>query len=94
MDFTWYGPISIILACLEVDTAILAACMPVFWPVVESGFYGIFVTKEVHVTSHRLSEYGDIELAEESASVQTSRGSDIALNKKASSARANFYKGA
>ena len=79
MDFTFYCPISIILACLEIDTAIVAASMPVFWPMLKSGFNVIFVTREIDVTYHWRDDLGDI--VEDTISVRSSRGSDIALNK-------------
>ena len=82
MDFTWYGPISIILASLEVDVAILAASVPVFWPVIESSFPGIFVTREVHVTSQRCLGDNDLEL--ENSSVRSGPESERELGWKPS----------
>ncbi|KAI8959389.1 hypothetical protein F5Y11DRAFT_368106 [Daldinia sp. FL1419] len=50
-DPTWYGPISIILAVLEVDAASVCASVPIFWPVLRNLDWGkIFVTQEVNIT--------------------------------------------
>ncbi|KAF2738066.1 hypothetical protein EJ04DRAFT_67926 [Polyplosphaeria fusca] len=65
-DFTWWYPLTLIISCIEVDFAIMCASMPIFWPaIVESlsQISAIFVTKEIHVTSHqRLDEDPDIEM--------------------------------
>ncbi|KAK1993530.1 hypothetical protein LX36DRAFT_642928 [Colletotrichum falcatum] len=50
IDFPWYAPISIVFACIEVDLAMVASSIPIFWPVIRQAFPGIFVTKEVEVT--------------------------------------------
>ncbi len=52
-DFTWWYPEVLILSSLEVDFAIIAASMPIFWPTVVASWSDIFVTKEVHVTHHQ-----------------------------------------
>ncbi|OTB09854.1 hypothetical protein K445DRAFT_271728 [Daldinia sp. EC12] len=50
-DPTWYGPISIVLAVLEVDAASVCASVPIFWPVLRNlGWGKIFVTQEVDIT--------------------------------------------
>ncbi|KAI1658582.1 hypothetical protein F4813DRAFT_38877 [Daldinia decipiens] len=50
-DPTWYGPITIILAVLEVDAASVCASVPIFWPVLRNLDWGkIFVTQEVDIT--------------------------------------------
>ncbi|TEA17190.1 hypothetical protein C8034_v000593 [Colletotrichum sidae] len=49
LDPMWYGPLSIVLSCVEVDLAMAACSVPIFWPVLRR-FPGIFVTKEVEVT--------------------------------------------
>ncbi|KAL7621744.1 hypothetical protein AAE478_009071 [Parahypoxylon ruwenzoriense] len=50
-DPTWYGPISIVLAVLEVDAASVCASVPIFWPVLRRLQWGkIFVTQEVNIT--------------------------------------------
>ncbi|OTA92211.1 hypothetical protein M434DRAFT_61763, partial [Hypoxylon sp. CO27-5] len=50
-DPTWYGPISIILAVLEVDAASVCASVPIFWPVLRNLDWGkIFVTQEINIT--------------------------------------------
>jgi hypothetical protein len=59
IDFTWWSPIMIILACLEIDLAIICASMPIFWPIIEKSFTAIFVSYEVDVTEERAQdEYG------------------------------------
>ncbi|KAH8648540.1 hypothetical protein BX600DRAFT_116200 [Xylariales sp. PMI_506] len=59
-DPTWYGPISILLACLEVDVSIMCASIPVFWPVVTSRLDRIFVTQEIKIErAHRFSTIDD-----------------------------------
>ncbi|CCF41700.1 hypothetical protein CH063_11903 [Colletotrichum higginsianum] len=50
LDFPWYAPISIVLSAVEVDVAMIASSVPIFWPVLRQRFPGIFVTKEVEVT--------------------------------------------
>ncbi|KAK2031362.1 hypothetical protein LX32DRAFT_671741 [Colletotrichum zoysiae] len=50
LDFPWYAPVSVVLACVEVDLAMVASSIPIFWPVIRQAFPGIFVTKEVEVT--------------------------------------------
>jgi hypothetical protein len=62
MDFTWYAPISIIVSCLEVDTAIIAASMPVCWPQLQKYFPAIFVTHVVEITTERRNSNGELEL--------------------------------
>ncbi|KAH8671058.1 hypothetical protein BX600DRAFT_509764 [Xylariales sp. PMI_506] len=49
-DPTWYGPIEILLAALEVNAASICASVPIFWPVLSNNWSGIFVTQEVKVT--------------------------------------------
>ncbi|ORY70040.1 uncharacterized protein BCR38DRAFT_520903 [Pseudomassariella vexata] len=60
-DPTWYAPVSVVQACLEVDAASICASMPVFWPILSASYDKIFVTREVTIThSHRrLSESGE-----------------------------------
>ena len=82
MDFTFYAPTIVILACLEVDFACIAASMPVFWPMVESGFSAIFVTKEVHIVRHHRDDGREIEL--ESRSGRSSQTSQVTLHPKQS----------
>ncbi|KAH7128150.1 hypothetical protein B0J11DRAFT_430864 [Dendryphion nanum] len=56
LDFTWWYPITLILACLEVDFALMCASMPIFWPVLIESFAQILVVQEVRVTHHRFGE--------------------------------------
>ncbi|KAI3340477.1 hypothetical protein F4824DRAFT_423351 [Ustulina deusta] len=47
MDPTFYAPISIVLAALEVDLASIVASIPIFWPMLTHSWGKIFVTQEV-----------------------------------------------
>lgn len=59
LDFTWRSPLAIVLACLEVNLAIICASMPIFWPIVEQSFSSIFVKFEVQMVEERVSDdYG------------------------------------
>ncbi|KAI0130455.1 hypothetical protein BJ170DRAFT_315599 [Xylariales sp. AK1849] len=59
-DPTWYGPISILLANLEVDLATICASVPVFWPVLTSKLDKILVTQEIKIErEHRFSAIDD-----------------------------------
>jgi hypothetical protein len=50
LDLTYYGPPIFITSVLEVQVAVLAASMPIFWPIIESlGMGTILVVNEVHV---------------------------------------------
>ncbi|KAI0476313.1 hypothetical protein GGR56DRAFT_464727 [Xylariaceae sp. FL0804] len=49
-DPTWYGPLTILLAVLEVDAAAICASVPVFWPVLTLQWGKIFVTQEIVMT--------------------------------------------
>ncbi|KAK8068556.1 hypothetical protein PG996_007668 [Apiospora saccharicola] len=48
-DPTWYGPISIELATLEVNFATICASIPVFWPVLTARLDKVFVTREIKI---------------------------------------------
>ncbi|KAK3700383.1 hypothetical protein LTR37_015994 [Vermiconidia calcicola] len=78
-DPTYWGAIPFILSILEVHFAIIAASMPVFWPVVEDSFKSIFVTTEITVfESHDLTATGgDVEQDNRSTH---SKGSGRALH--------------
>jgi hypothetical protein len=65
LDWTFWCPTMILLSCLEVDLAVIAASMPVFWPMLEASFNGIFVTKEVHITRQVYFEGKEYELEEQ-----------------------------
>lgn len=54
-DFSWWAPLMVILAALEVNIGILAVSCPVFWPMIEQHFFGIIVRHEVEVTSQRVT---------------------------------------
>jgi len=53
MDFTWWYPTPLTIACIEIDFAIICASIPIFWPVMVASLPQIFVTQEVHVTHHQ-----------------------------------------
>ncbi|KAF1928617.1 uncharacterized protein M421DRAFT_420501 [Didymella exigua CBS 183.55] len=57
-DFTWWTPVSIILACLEIDLAIICASIPIFWPVLQKSFSAIFVSHEIEVVETRIKDHG------------------------------------
>ncbi len=46
IDPTWYAPISLVLAALEINVASVCASVPVFWPMLEKHFGKIFITHE------------------------------------------------
>ncbi|KAK7916888.1 hypothetical protein PG985_010496 [Apiospora marii] len=48
-DPTWYGPISVELATLEVNFATICASIPVFWPVLTARLDKVFVTREIKI---------------------------------------------
>jgi len=53
LDLTFFGPPIFIASVLEVQVAVLAASMPIFWPIIESLSMGtILVVNEVTVQSH------------------------------------------
>ncbi|KAI0205534.1 hypothetical protein F4808DRAFT_237262 [Astrocystis sublimbata] len=83
VDPTFYTPIAIVLAALEVELASIVASVPVFWPMLTQSLGAIFVTHEVQVTHHhrRLSgEEHQFELhAPSTRSSRTRRGSDGSL---------------
>lgn len=59
-DPSWYGCESFVLAAVEIDMAVVCATVPVFWPVLQSTGFQIFITKEVKVTSeNRLRSIDD-----------------------------------
>ncbi|KAJ1323012.1 hypothetical protein MN608_11866 [Microdochium nivale] len=49
-DPTWYAPVSVLLAVLEIDCAAICASMPIFWPQIAKHWGGIVVVHEVKVT--------------------------------------------
>ncbi|KAL5448894.1 hypothetical protein PMIN06_007000 [Paraphaeosphaeria minitans] len=53
LDFTWWYPLTMILASLEIDFAIICASIPIFWPLIANSLPQIFVTQEVRVTHHQ-----------------------------------------
>jgi hypothetical protein len=72
-DPTWYGPISLLLAALEVNCASICASVPIFWPMISPYFGAIFITQEVTV-EHEYRDMDDEERKVQSASsAQASR---------------------
>lgn len=59
-DPTWYGPISVELATLEVNFATICASIPVFWPVLTARLDKVFVTREIKIERiHRFETVDD-----------------------------------
>ena len=52
------------LSALEVDLAVICASIPVFWPVLKTAGWEVFITKEVHVESQSRHNSRDSELME------------------------------
>lgn len=73
-DPTWYGPVPIVLAALEVDLAMACASLPVFWPVLQQRMPVIFVTREVQVThSHRRLSSAENDRGKEDEGIEMQR---------------------
>ncbi|KAK1948910.1 hypothetical protein LY78DRAFT_697970 [Colletotrichum sublineola] len=91
LDFPWYAPVSVVLACIEVDLAQVASSIPIFWPVIRQAFPGIFVTKEIKVTCEvrRLEsvELDDDVGAEEGRRSRVSSEASLRQDKPAHNAR-------
>lgn len=49
LDPSFYGTAQLVLASLEVSLAIIAASLPVFWPIMKFGLGNIFVTTVITV---------------------------------------------
>ncbi|KAK1979801.1 hypothetical protein LZ30DRAFT_761582 [Colletotrichum cereale] len=68
LDVTWYTPLPMVLAILEIDVAAICASLPVFWPMLQESMGAIFVTREVKITTETvdtLAEDDDcLEMAE------------------------------
>lgn len=75
-DPTWYAPISIILAVLEIDAASICASIPIFWPVLESQWGHIFVTQEIKITREERYAHDDDEAALASATSHSRTNSE------------------
>jgi len=85
-DFTWFSPEPVILSAVEVVTAILAASMPIFWPVMEAKLLSVFVTHEIVITHQPYDAHG-FELNRSS-----SQGSERSLNRTALDKAAQYYR--
>ena len=82
-DPTWFAPVSIVIAALEIDFASMCASVPVFWPVLEKQFGRIFITQEVVVTREARwpTMYGD-DRSELTRTIEYSRdASELELSK-------------
>ncbi|KAH8200488.1 hypothetical protein TruAng_005381 [Truncatella angustata] len=80
-DPTWYGPISILLAALEINAASICASVPIFWPVLSSGWSGIFVTQEVKITHEsRYIDDEDRDSLTRSGSMHSRNGSESQIS--------------
>lgn len=76
-DPTWYGPISILLAVLEVDAAAMCASVPIFWPTLSDQWGKIFVTQEIKIT--RETRYIDEDESELTGQHHSRAGSEAEL---------------
>lgn len=72
-DWTWYAPLTDVISILEVDVAIIAASIPVFWPMIEDNIGRIFVSQEVRITY----DYNDPTTSELEMDSQSNRSSSI-----------------
>jgi hypothetical protein len=72
VDSTFYSPVPVILGSLEINVAILAASIPIFWPVVKHfGFFKITVVNEVTVESEPRAQFNTRERSGSGASIAT-----------------------
>ncbi|XXH02161.1 hypothetical protein Hte_008529 [Hypoxylon texense] len=94
-DPTWYGPISIVLAVLEVDAASVCASVPIFWPVLRDLNWGkIFVTQEVNITREtRYMEDDEDRLTRDTTHSRTGSEADLGGDsvRKGSRTRDMYY---
>jgi hypothetical protein len=85
-DPTWYGPITMLLAILEINVSSVCASVPIFWPVLTSQWdNGIFVTQEIQITREsRHDEYGEEDSHSlTKRSTHSKSGSDTELSRAA-----------
>ncbi|EFQ34621.1 hypothetical protein CGRA01v4_14058 [Colletotrichum graminicola] len=59
LDITWYTPLPMTLAILEIDVAAICASLPVFWPVLQISMGAIFVTREVEITTETVDTHAE-----------------------------------
>ncbi|KAK1997724.1 hypothetical protein LX36DRAFT_577859 [Colletotrichum falcatum] len=59
LDITWYTPLPMVLAILEIDIAAICASLPVFWPMLQVSMGSIFVTREVKVTTEAAEAHAE-----------------------------------
>lgn len=88
-DPTWYGPITIILAVLEVDSASICASVPVFWPVLSKQLGKIFVTREFAVTREDRLDY---ETINSPRTIRSNFGSEVELQSEKGTAASRLGK--
>ena len=79
-DPSWYAPPIFIFSSLEIDTAILCASIPTFWPIFKGlNLNKIFVTHEVEVrTERRNTHIEERELGCRSSSEGSSSTTELA----------------
>ena len=79
-DPSWYAPPIFIFSSLEIDTAILCASIPTFWPIFKGlNLNKIFVTHEVEVrTERRNTDIEERELGCHSSSEGSSSTTELA----------------
>ncbi|OAA65666.1 hypothetical protein SPI_02453 [Niveomyces insectorum RCEF 264] len=56
-DSTYYAPVTVLLASLEVNLASICASVPIFWPVLRQQVFRVLVTKEVEITRGERYDY-------------------------------------
>ncbi|KAK2007480.1 hypothetical protein LZ32DRAFT_632299 [Colletotrichum eremochloae] len=59
LDVTWYTPLPMTLAILEIDLAAICASLPVFWPMLQHSMGAIFVMREVKVTTETIETHAE-----------------------------------
>lgn len=81
-DFTWWGPVSFLLSCLEIDLAILTCSVPIFFPRLRQSFAAIFVSHEIKIEEECIEE--EHGLAYQLEHVKTSEPQSFRSNSAAS----------
>ena len=83
-DSTFYSPVPVILGSLEINVAVLAASIPIFWPVVKNlGFRNITVVNEVTVSSEPRANYttGELDTGSGGSERGESRAASVTMRK-------------
>ncbi|ORY65963.1 uncharacterized protein BCR38DRAFT_456638 [Pseudomassariella vexata] len=89
-DPTWYAPISIILAMLEIDTAAVCASVPIFWPSLSNQVSKIFVTQEIKITRETRYAHADEE-SQLTQSQHSRMGSEADLKRQESTRKMDAH---